>query len=263
MKSMGGTGMEVERYLQRISWTGPIEVNRKTLFQLQEHHMLHIPFENLDVIQKVRIPLDVETYFRKVVLNHRGGFCYELNGLFNWLLQSLGFNSRLASATVKRPDGGWTLSGSHACLIVDMEKPYLVDVGFGDSVRMPLPLSGEEREDVSGTYRLAKLKDGVFDLQKYQKPDGWETLYRLDTSPRTLNDFEEVCQFNQTSPRSPFTKQPLVSLATPDGRLTLSGNTLTTTHRGEKHQTVIDNKDMTIALKQYFGIDLNGCVSHH
>lgn len=249
--------MEIEQYLQRINWSGPVRVNMETLLRLQEHHMLNIPFENLDVIRKVPIPLDVETYFRKIVVNHRGGFCYELNGLFNWLLLNLGFNSRLASATVKRPDGGWTLSGSHACLIVEMEKPYLVDVGFGDSVRVPLPLSGEEREDVSGTYRLSKLADVGFDLQKYRKQDGWETLYRLDTSVRTLNDFEEVCQFNQTSPRSPFTKQTLVSLATPDGRLTLSENTFTATRQDEKHKTVIDDKEVTTVLKQYFGIDLD------
>ncbi|KZE39883.1 acetyltransferase [Bhargavaea cecembensis] len=249
--------MEVERYLQRINWSGPDEVNLETLLQLQEHHMLHIPFENLDVIRKVRIPLDVEAYFRKVVLNHRGGFCYELNGLFNWLLQSLGFNSRLASATVRRPDGGWTLSGSHACVIVEMEKPYLVDVGFGDSVRVPLPLTGEERNDVSGTYRLAKLEDGCFDLQKWQNENGWETLYRLDTDLRSLNDFDEVCQYNQTSPQSPFTRRPLVTLATPDGRLTLSGNTLTTTSLDKKHKTVIDDKDMPTVLQQDFGIDLD------
>lgn len=249
--------MEAERYLQRINWSGPIKVNRETLVQLQEYHMLNVPFENLDVIQKVQLPLDVEAYFRKVVLKHRGGFCYELNGLFNWLLQSLGFNSRLASATVKRPDGGWTLSGSHACLIVELEKPYLVDVGFGDSVRVPLPLSGEEREDVSGTYRLAKLEDGCFNLQKWQNENGWETLYRLDTSLRSLNDFEEVCQYNQTSPQSPFTRRPLVTLATPAGRLTLSGNKLTTTRRDKKHQTVIDDKDMPTVLKQYFGIDMD------
>lgn len=224
--------------------------------------MLHIPFENLDVIQKVRIPLDVETYFRKVVLKHRGGFCYELNGLFNWLLRSLGFNSRLASATVKRPDGGWTLTGSHACLIVELEKPYLVDVGFGDSVRVPLPLSGEEREDVSGTYRLEKLGDGEFDLQKYQKQVGWKTLYRLDTGLTTLSDFEEVCQFNQSSPKSPFTGRPLVSLATKDGRMTLSGDTLTTTRRDEKHQTVIGEKDMPAVLKRYFGIVLDRSMSN-
>ena len=249
--------MEIDRYLQRMNWSGPIRVNMDTLLQLQEHHMLHIPFENLDVIQKVRIPLDAETYFRKVVLKHRGGFCYELNGLFNWLLRSLGFNSRLASATVKRPDGGWTLTGSHACLIVEMEQPYLVDVGFGDSVRVPLPLSGEEREDVSGTYRMANSGDGKFELQQYMKQEGWKTRYRLDTALRTLNDFEEVCQFNQSSPRSPFTRRPLVSLATKDGRMTLSGNTFTTTRSGEKQKTVIDDKNMACVLKQYFGIELD------
>ncbi len=142
-----------------------------------------------------------------------------------------------------------------------MGKPYLVDVGFGDSVRVPLPLSGEEREDVSGTYRLEKSGDGELDLQKHQKQGGWETLYRLDTSLRILNDFEVVCYYNQTSPQSPFTRQPLVSLATEDGRLTLSGNTFTTTRSGEKQKTVIDDKEMATVLKQYFGIDLDRSVS--
>lgn len=248
--------MKIEPYLRRIGWNGPVKANLESLRHLQEQHLLHVPFENLDVIRAVWIPLDVETYYNKIVRNDRGGFCYELNGLFNWLLQNLGFTSRLASATVRRPDGGWTMTGSHACLIVDLEQPYLVDVGFGDSVRVPLPLSGEERKDVSGVYRLKKVGDKDFDLQKSQGNAGWKTLYRLHTSRRTLSDFKEACRFNQTSSESHFTARPLVSLAAPEGRLTLSGNKLTITGLNEKRKITIDDQKMAAVLKQYFGIRL-------
>src|SRR5699024_8775141 len=117
------------------------------LKELQKQHIITVIFEKLDVINKIHISLNIALYYQKVIEQKRGGFCYELNGLFHWLLQSLGFRCRLIAGTVKRPDGGWALSESHATQIVYLDQPYLVDVGFGDSARIPLPLSGEERED--------------------------------------------------------------------------------------------------------------------
>ncbi len=249
--------MEVDQYLQRMGLDNAKGITLDSLQELQLQHMLHVPFENLDVIHHVPIPLDVETYYRKIVLNRRGGFCYELNGLFNWLLQSLGFNSRFVSATVKRPDGSWTMEGSHACLIVEMDQPYLVDVGFGDSVRMPLPLTGETREDVSGVYCMVKIKEEIYDLKRQDNQDEWETLFRLDMKPRKLSEFEKACHFNQTSPGSHFTQKEIVSLATLDGRITLSGNSLIVTRHEEKQKTNVSHSEKPSVLEQYFDIHIN------
>ncbi|ASK64375.1 arylamine N-acetyltransferase [Virgibacillus phasianinus] len=246
--------MKVEQYLKRIS-TNNNDISLKTLNHLQLQHMLHVPFENLDVIHQIPIALDVETYYRKIVINHRGGFCYELNGLFNWLLQRLGFNSRIVSATVQRPDGSWAFEGSHACLIVELDQPYLVDVGFGDSARFPLPLTGEARKDISGTYRLMKVQDGIYDLQRQNKNE-WDTLYRLDTKGKKLAEFEDACQFNQTSPESHFTQKKIVSIATSNGRVTLSGNSLILTHNGERQKTKVEAGEEPTVLKKYFDIKL-------
>ncbi|TCP31516.1 N-hydroxyarylamine O-acetyltransferase [Scopulibacillus darangshiensis] len=249
--------MKIDQYLQRIGVDEIIAINLEYLKQLQFRHMLHIPFENLDVICHVPIPLDVETYYEKVVLNHRGGFCYELNGLFYWLLQNLGFKSRLVSGTINRPDGSWALAGSHACLIVEIDQPYLVDVGFGDSARTPLPLTGETREDVSGIYRVVKVKENIYDLQRQKDSYEWDTLYRIDSRPKKLTAFAEACHFNQTSPKSHFTQREIVSIGTMDGRITLSGNSLTITNNGKKEKVPVSVAEKTSILEKYFQIRLN------
>src|SRR5690625_4506003 len=99
--------VHLDDYLQRIGITrnGLSPDKFEALKQLQLHHLLHVPFENLDVIRGIPIILDVRAFYEKVVTNHRGGYCYELNGLFNWLLQQLGYDCYLVAATVLRPDG--------------------------------------------------------------------------------------------------------------------------------------------------------------
>ncbi|MBY0223855.1 MULTISPECIES: arylamine N-acetyltransferase family protein [Sporosarcina] len=248
--------MEISQYLQRIGLKDIKGISIETLSQLQMQHMLHIPFENLDVMHNVPIPLDVETYYNKIVLNQRGGFCYELNGLFNWLLQGLGFNNHLIAGTVRTPKGTWAKEESHAAQIVQLDQPYLVDVGFGDSTRMPLPLTGEPQEDVSGVYRAEKIEESIFDLQRKGNDAEWNTLLRFDITPKKLMDFEEACHFNQTSPDSHFTNKELITIATSDGRITLSGDTLVVTHNGEKQETTVHNSERAAVLERYFGIHL-------
>jgi len=245
--------MDINQYLQRFRVEDVKEISLETLNQLQLQHMLHVPFENLDVIHRIPITLNLEAFYNKIVLNNRGGFCYELNGLFNWLLQSLGFNSYLISGTINRPDGSWALKGSHASLIVEIDQPYLVDVGFGDSVRGPLPLTGETKEDVSGIYRVVKVEDTFYDLQRKNNQD-WDTLYRLDIRPRELKEFKNACYFNQTSPKSHFTQKQIVSLAAKDGRFTLSGNSFIVTRLQEKQKRNVDIEEIPYILKKYFHI---------
>lgn len=244
--------MDIDKYLKRIGVGYAKQRHLKTLQHLQHQHMLNIPFENLDVIRGVPIPLDFETYYKKVVLNRRGGFCYELNGLFHWLLQSLGYKSYLISATVQKPDGSWAMHGSHASQIVELDQPYLVDVGFGDSARQLLPLTGEKRTDVSGTYRVVKVNETTYDLKRLTDSNEWRTLFRFETTPKKLHDFAEACHFNQTSPHSHFTKKSIISLATNHGRMTLSEGVLTITDDGEKNKRVIHEDEQNRVLETYF-----------
>lgn len=248
--------MNVHAYLQRIMQEEVKELNFATLSQLQMNHLLHVPFENLDVMHNVDIPLDVKTYYQKIVENKRGGFCYELNGLFCWLLESLGYKSKLISAAVKKADGTWTMEGSHAALIVDLEQPYFVDVGFGDSARAPLPLTAEINRDVSGAYRIWPVKQDMYELQRLGADNKWMTRLRFTTAPKKLADFKEPCHFNQTSPDSHFTQRELVTIATKEGRVTFSNDRLIVTYKGEKKETPIPSEEKAAVFNKYFGISL-------
>src|SRR5688572_4103465 len=93
--------MNVEEYLQRIGLDGrTVGADAESLRVLQRSHLLSVPFENLDIHWKRPITIDTAKFYDKIVGEKRGGFCYELNGAFNELLRSLGFQTRLVSARV-------------------------------------------------------------------------------------------------------------------------------------------------------------------
>ena len=146
--------MDIEKYLARFNATSEQKPSLQQLSELQYLHMTEIPFENLDVLRRVPIYLNLHTIYEKIVVRNRGGYCYELNGLFHWLLQQLGYDASLIAATVYRPNGQWAKPETHAAILVQLDEPYLVDVGFGDSTILPIPLNGSPQTDISGTYHV-------------------------------------------------------------------------------------------------------------
>lgn len=246
--------MNKEEYLKRFKAEVIQEHFLQNLADLQSLHMQNIPFENLDVIRKTPIYLNLESIYDKIVNHHRGGYCYELNGLFHWLLCELGFDAKLISATVQKPDGTWSKADTHAAILVELDTLYLVDAGFGDSTISPIPLGGERHTDHSGTYRVQQVDDVYYDLIK-EKDDVEKVLYRFSTEEKLLADFHEGCIYNQVSKDSPFTHDDLVTRATTQGRITLSGNQLTRSENGEKEKTDLSSEEKRRILKEEFGID--------
>jgi N-hydroxyarylamine O-acetyltransferase len=190
--------VNVDAYLRRIGYEGARNLTFETLAALHRAHMLSVPFENLDIHLGRRLVLDREENFEKIVVRRRGGWCYELNGLFGLLLEQLGFAVTLLGARVVGERVGSELG--HLMLRVDLERPWLADVGFGESSLVPLPL-GEEPEQVI-------------------EADGLRREFTLQ--PRRLEEFEAMCEFSQTSPDMIFTQRRLCTLATATGRITLS-----------------------------------------
>lgn len=248
--------MNTKQYLDRIKVNQSVDVSLKSLSMLQNQHMLSIPFENLDVRNNVSIPLDIEVYFNKIIKHKRGGFCYELNGLFHWLLKELGYSNYLIGCTIHRGNGEWAMFESHASQIVVLDQPYLVDVGFGDSARVPLPLTGEEINDVSGKFRVIKLKDGYYHKQK-QVDGQWKTKYRFLNKEKKLEDFSDANYYVQTSPNSHFTQRRLITIATPNGRRTLAKNKLTITKDSKKYKKEVADNQIKQLLEKMFGIHID------
>ncbi|AXF56951.1 arylamine N-acetyltransferase family protein [Salicibibacter kimchii] len=245
--------MNVDMYLQRIQAFSSSNADLSYLTHLQFNHMLSVPFENLDVMRQVPIILDLERFYEKVVLRKRGGFCYELNGLFYWLLQQMGYDVHLISGTVRKPDGTWALKDSHAACIVQLDQPYLVDVGFGDSIRIPIPLTGEEVNDGGTLYRVTQTNSHSYYFQR-KRNESWITLYSFDNQPKKLLDFSPMCDYNQTSPESRFTQESITSVATENGRITLLNDTLTSKEGKAKTEYKVIESEKDEVLSKYFGL---------
>ena len=212
--------MDMDQYVARFDASLFKDVSLDNLAQLQNLHLLHVPFENLDVIRKTPIYLNLKTIYDKVVTNHRGGYCYELNGLFQTLLTNLGYDAHLISATVLGKNGEWAKADTHAAIIVQLDEPYLVDVGFGAATpRLPIPLDGSERADLDAVYTVKSFEGPLFDLIR-KSESAERTLYRFNVEKKNLVDFHEGCVFNQISKDSVFTHTDIVTRATPEGRIT-------------------------------------------
>jgi N-hydroxyarylamine O-acetyltransferase len=249
--------MDVDAYLDRIGYSGSVVPTAATLRGIHRAHMLAVPFENLDIARGRRIVLDPEASLRKIVDERRGGFCYELNGAFATLLQGLGFKVSLLSARVAREQGGFGPEFDHLTLRVDLEPPWLADVGFGDSFVEPLQLlPGLEQEQDGRKFRIIQDAD-IFTMES-SRPDGsWHREYAFTLQPRKLQDFAGMCHYHQTSPESSFTRKSVCSRATPDGRITLSGLKLITTKNGQRQERELASEEEWYGLlQQHFGIVL-------
>jgi N-hydroxyarylamine O-acetyltransferase len=248
--------LDVHAYLRRINYDGPIDVSGDTLCRLHRAHMLHVAFENLSIHLGQQIILDDSRLYTKIVERRRGGFCYELNGLFAALLRELGFQVHKLSAGVAREDGSFDVDFDHMALLVTMEDRWLADVGFGDSFLEPLRLDYREEQLQDNTgYKIVEDGDRLILLRRYR--DGWRPEYRFSLTPYEYADFEEMCRYHQTSPHSHFTQKRLCTRATVDGRITLSGLRMIKTvgeHRDEKELS--DENEFRSALAEHFGIEI-------
>jgi len=243
--------IDAGRYLERIAYRGPAAPTLETLRQIHLAHLMTVPFENLSVRRGEPIFLDEDRLFEKVVVRRRGGFCYELNGLFAALLETLGFRvARLAGRV--GPSG---IPFDHLALRVDLDEPWLADVGFGDSFLLPLRLQLREPQQggCGRRYRLDGKDGGLLLLREEEQ--GWQRQYLFTLERWPLSAFAEGCRHHQTSPESSFTQKTVVSRATQTGRITLSGRRLIVTSNGTRTESELaDDAAIARTLSQHFGI---------
>lgn len=244
---------QVEAYLARIGAARPEATDAAALRELQVRHLHKVPFENLSIHLGEDLTLTADALFAKIVTRRRGGFCYELNGAFAALLSAFGYPVTLLSARVATPDG-LSPPFDHLALRVDLDEPWLVDVGFGRFSHFPLRLDVRTAQpEPGGTFRVEETVDGDLDVYR----DG-ELEYRLEQRRRALADFVPTCWFHRTSPDSHFTRSLVCSRLTDTGRITLSDRTFVDTADGHRTERVLETYESVLATyRDEFGIALD------
>ncbi len=250
--------MNIQGYLQRIGIASIGVPNLQSLNLLQQQHLLYIPFENLDIHLGKEIELDYDKIYKKVVLHRRGGFCYELNGLFYLLLKDLGFQAKRISARVLGSSGKLGQEYDHLAIIVTLDsQDWLVDVGFGKFSFQPLKLVlNEEQIDQRGAYKI-KIYDDKYQAVYIKSTGGdWKLAYIFTQKERSLSEFEGMVHYHQTSPKSNFTKRKLCTKPNLDGRITLTNEQLKIEKNGTTTTLLIKSEEMfRQQLIQYFDMD--------
>jgi len=252
----------------------------ENLIKLQAQHLMNIPFENTYVLSGKNISLDIERLFTKVVVQYRGGFCFELNGLFNVLLKVLGYNTILVGGEVIS-NAETMVKNEHALSVVQLDgTSYAVDVSFGSmGPSNPLPLVFDTPlEAVNGVYQFTTLPDSeiqlevkqksILDLQSGEKIESpvavgeWRPLYKFRLSPLKLSDFAQPLFYHTTNPASVFMKEFFMCKHNDKGKVTLKGNLLTLyTLEGNmtelSKQKIINEDEIGQTLEQHFGLKEN------
>jgi N-hydroxyarylamine O-acetyltransferase len=252
--------LDINAYLRRIDYHGSLEPAAETLRGLHRAHMLTVPFENLDIHARRPLTLDEAGLFAKIVQRRRGGFCYEMNGLYAALLRALGFRVTMLGAQVvlgaevDPPELGPGPFTDHLTLLVHLEERWLADVGFGDSFVEPLRLD-EPDEQVQDrmAYRI-RQDDTWWTLLQRDAGGGWAQQYVFTLQPRRLADFADACRAAQARPF--WNERPRCSRATPEGRVTVADMKLVMTTRGvRREQPLRDQDEYAAALREHFGVD--------
>lgn len=252
---------ELSRYLERIGWSAPLTPDLATLGALMRAHTCAIPFEALDVQLGNPPGIEIGAAFAKLVERRRGGWCYEQNGLFGWVLTQFGFEVTRVCGGVMRQERGDAMLGNHLTLIARLDREYLVDVGFGGGVLLaPLPLEEGERDDAPFVVSLERLDDGYW---RYgERTDGPPFTFDFRAEPADEALLAERCRTVGTHPESVFVQTLTAQRRLGDRVVVLRGRTLVETGSDGVHsRTIADAAELVTTLAETFGLDVPEVVA--
>lgn len=253
--------LQTQRYIERLGLPSEF-VNRtpdeELLSALQYAHVTEVPYENLDILDNIPLKLDEDSLYKKIVENHRGGYCFEVNALFDKLLVALGYNTVSCFARYLRGEDKIPMR-RHRIIIADSENldgRYFVDTGIGERApRLPLKLQeGIVQEQYGEIYRFEKddfLGWVLWDCHKGK----WNRFMSFTEESQLEVDYETTSFYCEKHANSPFNKGNMLSIKTENGRKTISdcefrifeGDNVSV-------QTICDDIQLNKILVEHFGI---------
>ena len=254
---MQTNNFSLQKYCERIGYEGQPKTDVQTLKQLMRHQLMTVPFENLDVQAGKVVSLVPEEIVDKIINRNRGGYCYEVNGVFAMALEALGIEYEFVAARpmfypVKRPK-------THMAVIATVDGgQWLCDLGFGSyGIRAPMDLAeiGKPIEQDHDTFMLEKTGTDEYLLKAYV--DGaWANQYAFDMHPWEWIDFAPANYLNSTHPDAIFVQKRLVIIQNLAGRTILLGNSLKTIQDGVVTKLEIEDEQVKGVLETCFDLKI-------
>ena len=253
--------LQIEQYLRKLQLNDfEPAVNLATLTKLQDAHLKYIPYENFDCLNGKITSLKRQDMFNKVIMHNRGGICFELNGLYNWLLESLGFDVTSYSARFIDKMETYQLRRHRVMCVALGEKRYLTDVGVNsESPRVPLEIvEGLIQSDGISQYKFTRSEFWGWLLWQKERGKIWKRLFGFTEEPQIDKDFITASFWCDAHPDSPFIKSKKLSIFREDCNITIRGNYLKFYLGGRvKYRYKINTgAELKEILWEYFGINV-------
>ena len=250
---------KVKKYFERIGLELPAQIvpDSALLKKLQFAHCTTVPYENLDILRQIPLSLEPEALYEKVVVQGKGGFCFELNGLFAWLLEQLGYKVTEYAARYLRGESSIPMRRHRVMKVEAIDGVWICDVGIGEVCpRYPVQLvEGLEQPQFDECYRLDKdpfLGWVLMDLHHGQ----WRQFYSFTEEPQLMVDYIAPTFYCEKHPDSPFIRAPMLAIKTSDGRIAIDADQFSVYENGTVTRRTYTNDEYPVLLDRYFGIRL-------
>ena len=253
--------MDLKAYFGRIGYVGEPRADLATLRALHRAHLLAIPYENLDVQLGRPVMLDDDAAFEKIVGRGRGGWCYEMNGLFAAVLEEIGFKVTRVAGAVMREAMGDIVLGNHLVLLVHVDgEPWIADVGLGDGSLDPFVLRAGPFSVAGYRFGLARLDRMWWRFQNHEQSGA--RSFDFIPEPSLPGVLAAHCEWQQTAPESTFVMNLIVQRFTGQEILRLHGRVLRTLRPHSTRERVLSSADDLVrVLDRQFGLDVPEAAS--
>lgn len=245
--------MELDQYLARIGYNGPVAPELSVLRAVHRAHACNIPYENLDVLLQRPVTQDPAQIYRKIVDDNRGGWCYEMNGLLGWALSEIGFNVKRLCGGVMRAASGDEAFGNHLVLLVNLDgTDWIADVGLGDGILEPIALIEGEHTQFGRIFRLEQLEPSVWRF--HNRNDGLPPSADFHAGADTEERLAETCATLQSNPESMFRQNLICQRMSESGGWMLLGRVLRQFEPGAPRRLINSESELLAVLADTFGI---------
>jgi N-hydroxyarylamine O-acetyltransferase len=245
----------LDAYFNRIDFQGEAKPSLATVTELMRRQLVTVPFENIDIQAGKIISLDPNDIVEKIIHRQRGGYCYEVNGLFAMALSALGIPYFFIAA---RPiSHGGRKPKTHMALVLKLQgEKWLCDLGFGGyGIRAPMRINVlESAVNQDGELFMLSLQQENELVLKMHNNNGWEDLYAFELTAQNWADFAPANYFNSTHPDSIFTRKLLVAICTATGRKIVFGHSFKKIENGQIEKQLLSAENRTQILREEFGL---------
>ncbi len=254
-------GSRVGLYLERLGIPADadgLHCGRELLNRLQYAHVTMIPYENIDILRGIPLPMTFDKQYEKIILHRRGGYCFELNGLFAGLLREMGYQVTTYMARFLRGETSVPMRRHRVIRASCPDGTFICDVGVGQAApRYPLQLVPELVQEQCGeTYKI--VKEDFFGWVIYDLHQGeWRRFYSFTEEEQLDIDFVMPSYYCENAPDSIFKKGLMLSIKTADGRKTIDGNLFRVfSPNGVTEIPLSGERQINDTMKNHFGIEL-------